>query len=316
MSDNLPKREIVEDYYNTLTEDDEIFPKEKSELPKASALAAPVKNKHRKKGCLGWLIAAAAILLIFFTPFRINILLLGIDPTKNETAVGRSDTMILSTIPPVSPYMHFLSIPRDLYVDVPGHYQNRINTAHFFAEAEKAGSGPAAAAQVVEVNFHVSVPYTVRIRVEGFKEIVDAMGGVTVYLPEDMSGLKAGYNILDSTAALRFVRDRKGSDDFFRQQRQHIFLKGAAKKMMNPLNWWRIPLMVKAVEDSITTNVPFFLYPRIGYSLLFSAIKGFDMHTLDHGTMTNDWLTPEGGQVLLPNWDLINPLVDKLFRSF
>lgn len=315
MNKNVPGREIVEDYYNTLIDDDEVVAKSKPESPKQASFTDNRKTK-KKKHLLGWLIAAAVIFFVFFTPFRINILLLGIDPTKNTTAQGRSDTMILSTIPPVSPYMHFLSIPRDLWVDIPGHGQNRINTAHFFAEVAQEGSGPAAAAQTVELNFHVSVPYTVRIRVEGFKDIVDAMGGVTVYLPEDMSGLKAGYNTLDATAALRFVRDRKGSDDFYRQQRAHIFLAGAMKKMMNPLNWWRIPGVLKAAVESVSTNVPVYLYPRIAYSVMFSAVKGFDMYTLDHGTMATGWITPDGADVLVPHWDLIAPLVNKLFRGF
>jgi LCP family protein required for cell wall assembly len=267
---------------------------------------------HRTKFWM-WVVIALVVILVFFTPVRINVLLLGIDPTHNDTFQGRSDTMILTTVPPFSPFMHMLSIPRDLYVDVPGHYQNRINTAHFFAEVEKEGSGPAAAAQAVEVNFHVSVPFTVSIKTDGFKNIVDAMGGVTVNLPFDMSGMTAGEHTLDSTQALRFVRDRTGSDDFYRQLRGQIFLKAAAGKMLNPINWWRIPKVIAAVSSSVRTNVPVFLWPRLGYSLAFSALKGFDMHSLDR-TMVQNWVTPEGGQVLLPLWDQINPLVNQLFR--
>ena len=315
MNENLQDQGPIESYYNTLDGDDDgkvthqpLTPANIPEFPQPA-------RKNKKKGWV-WLIVAAAVILVFFTPFRINILLLGIDPTKNTTAQGRSDVMILSTVPPFSPYMHFLSIPRDLYVDIPGHGQNRINTAHFFAEVAQEGSGPAAAAATVEQDFGVPVSYTVRIRVEGFKDVVDAMGGVTVDLPFDMSGMTAGVHTLDSTEALRLVRDRKGSDDFYRQLRAQIFLTGAAKQMLNPINWWRMPLVLNALRKSITTNVPVIFYPRLAYSLAFSAIKGFDMHTLDHGTMATDWVTPDGGQVLLPNWDLINPLVDKLFKGF
>jgi anionic cell wall polymer biosynthesis LytR-Cps2A-Psr (LCP) family protein len=100
------------------------------------------KTKKPTKKTITWLIVILAVILIFFTPWRINILLLGIDPTHNETAQGRSDTMILTSIPPVVPYLHMLSIPRDLWVDIPGHGQNRINTAHFFAELEKRAPAP------------------------------------------------------------------------------------------------------------------------------------------------------------------------------
>lgn len=270
--------------------------------------------KKPSKKTLTWLIVILVILLVFFTPWRINLLLLGIDPTHNETAQGRSDTMILTSLPPVLPYVHMLSIPRDLWVDVPGHGQNRINTAHFFAEIEKEGSGPNAAATVVAQNFDVAKPFTIRIKTDGFQNVVEAMGGVTVNLPTAMSGLTAGLHDLDATQALRFVRDRSGSDDFFRQGRAQIFLKGAMNKMINPINWWRIPGMVKALNDAVSSNVPLIYYPRIAYSMLFSYIKGFDMQSLDRNTMVTPWVTNEGAQVLLPVWDNINPMIDKYFR--
>lgn len=269
-----------------------------------------MNSKNRKK----WMIIALAVLLIFFTPWRINILVLGIDPTHDETANGRSDTMILTSIPPLLPTTHMLSIPRDLYVDIPGHGQNRINTAHFFAEVEKTGSGPRAAAEAVAQNFGVSTPYTVRLQIEGFANVVDAMGGVDVTLPEAMSGLEAGEHHLDSTQALRFVRDRAGSDDYFRQQRAQIFIKSAVKQMMKPVNWGRIPAVTKAVFDAVDSNVPIFYWPRIAYSLAFSYFRGWDMQTLDRYTMTTPWVTEGGGQVLLPNWEAIDPLIEKYFK--
>ena len=282
-------------------------------IPTSNSTHVKPKKKLTKKARI-WIGIALVVILIFFTPWRVNILLLGVDPTHSDTAQGRSDTMILTSIPPVLPITHMLSIPRDLWVDIPGHWQNRINTAHFYAEVEKAGTGPKAAAQAVALNFNLPEPYTVRIQIDGFENIIDAMGGVTVTLPVDMSGMTAGEQYLDATQALRFVRDRSGSDDFFRQTRGQIFLKGVIRKMINPVNWGRIPGVVKAVNQSITSNVPFFYWPRIGYSVLFSFIKGFDMQSLDRNTMVTPWVTDEGAQVLLPVWENINPLIEKYFK--
>lgn len=312
MNENGIDPEPIEDYYNTLTDDDEtIVPVQPAHVDydpeKKSGKRPPEKNFWL------WAGVALAVFLLFFTPFRINILILGIDPNDQHSAQGRSDTMILTTLPPVSPYLHMLSIPRDLWVNIPGHGQNRINTAHYFAEVAKPGSGPQAAAEVVEQNFNVPVSYTLRIQVEGFKKIVDAMGGVTVNLPTDMSGYTAGVHHLDSRQALTLVRDRKGSDDFFRQERGQIFIKGAVRQMLNPLHWWRIPGVTLAFAQSISTNIPVFLWPRIGYSVLFSGVVGFDTHSLDHN-MVNGWITDAGADVLLPNWERINPLVEKLFK--
>jgi LCP family protein required for cell wall assembly len=222
--------------------------------------------------------------------------------------------MILVDFPEVLPTTYMLSIPRDLYVEIPGHGTNRINTAHYFAEVEKAGTGPNAAARAVALNFKIMKPYTVRIQIQGFKNVVDAMGGVDIYLPEYMSGLGAGQHHLNSTQALRFVRDRTGSDDYYRQQRAQIFLKGAALQMLKPANWGKIPAVAKAAFGAIDTNIPWFLWPRVGFSLLSSTITGFHMQTLDRFTMTSPWTTEGGGQVLVPNWDAINPLIRRYFK--
>ena len=142
------------------------------------------------------------IFFVFFSPFRTNVLVLGIDRAPDGTALGRSDTMILTTIPPILPQMSLLSIPRDLWVTIPGYGENRINTAHYFAELDNPGTGMKAASAVVETNFGVHVPYVIRLKFEGFVNIVDAMGGVTVNLPQDMSGLSAGKHLLNGTEAL------------------------------------------------------------------------------------------------------------------
>ena len=267
----------------------------------------------RKKTWRWWLLAIL-IFLLFFTPLRTTVLILGIDRPPEGTWAGRSDTMILASITPVLPDVSILSIPRDLWVNVPGQGENRVNTAHYFAEISAPGTGKAAAEDVIETNLGVKVDYVVRIKFDGFVKIIDAMGGVTVNLPVDMSGLAAGENALDGTQALAFVRDRAGSDDFFRQQRGQLLILAAIKNMMNPAKWARIPAVLIAVLQSVDTNIPFWIYPRLVYASLFSAVKGFDAKTFDREMIT-PWLTDGGAQVLLPNWDKINPLLFELFRQ-
>lgn len=284
-------------------------PQTSSELP-----AEPEKNPKKPRKHFGpWFWLALAVLLVFFTPYRTNILVLGIDTRPGEEWMGRSDTMILTTIPPILPQVKMVTIPRDLWTTIPGHPDNRINTAHYFAEVEKTGSGPKAAAEAVEANFGVKFPYTVRLRFDAFKEIVDAMGGVTVNLTDAQAGLEAGPNHLDGTQALAFVRDRETSDDFFRQARGQMFIAAAFKQMLNPLHWGRIPAVIRAISNSVQINIPFWLWPRVGYSLLFSALKGFNSHSITR-EMVTPFLTNEGAQVLLPNWDAINPLMNSVFH--
>ena len=274
----------------------------------------PLQTKPRKRGKTLWVLLAVFILLIFFTPFRITTLVLGIDRPPKDTWTGRSDTMILTTIPPILPQVSMLSIPRDLWVTIPNHYENRINTAHYFAELEVPDTGMQAAREVVKLNFGIPVNYVVRIKFDGFVEVVDALGGVTVDLPKEMSGLPAGKNHLDGTQALKFVRDRTGSDDFFRQQRGQMFISAAFKEVLNPLKWPRLPVVAATAAKAIETDLPFWLWPRVAYSFIFSAISGFDAHTIDRNAVT-PWVTDEGAQVLVPNWEQINPMVDKIFRG-
>lgn len=280
-----------------------------SELPVQSQEKTEKKRKH--PGLWFWI--SLAVLLVFFTPIRINLLVLGIDTRPGEEWMGRSDTMILTTIPPILPEVKMVSIPRDLWVAIPGHPDNRINTAHYFAEVAEAGTGPQAAADAVEANFGIKFPYSVRLRFDAFKEIVDAMGGVTINLPTAQAGLEAGVNHLDGTQALAFVRDRETSDDFFRQARGQMFIAAAFRQVLNPINWPRIPAVFAAVSSSVQIDLPFWLWPRVGYSLLFSAVKGFNTQSITR-EMVQPFLTDEGAQVLLPLWDAINPLMKSVFH--
>jgi LCP family protein required for cell wall assembly len=267
---------------------------------------------ERRKTWRWWLLAIM-VFLLFFTPMRTTVLILGIDRPPEGTWAGRSDTMILASITPVLPDVSILSIPRDLWVNVPGQGENRINTAHYFAELGVPGTGKPAADGVVETNLGVKVDYVMRIKFDGFVKIIDAMGGVTIDLPVDMSGMAAGKNHLDGTQALAFARDRSG-DDFYRQQRGQLVILSAVKELMNPAKWARIPAVLVAVLQSVDTNIPIWIYPRLVYASLFSAVKGFDARTFDREMIT-PWITDAGAQVLIPNWDRINPLLFELFRQ-
>jgi LCP family protein required for cell wall assembly len=275
------------------------------------------KNKKSGCGCLGFVLLALPVLAIlvfyFLFPARTNLLLLGIDRAPEGTDVSRTDTNILLSINPLQPVVNMLSIPRDLWVNIPNVGENRINTAHFFAEANQTGSGPYAAMQTVRQNFGVTVDYYARIRFNGIEEIVNAMGGVTLELSEPMSGYEAGTQHLNGEQALAFVRDRAGTDDFFRMQRGQMMITAMIKEMINPLHWGKIPAVLGAAFDTIDTDIPLWQMPRLGFALVRGVIGG----SLDARTITREMTTPfttnEGASVLLPNWQAINPVLLELF---
>jgi polyisoprenyl-teichoic acid--peptidoglycan teichoic acid transferase len=267
-------------------------------------------------GCalLPLLILACLLSLAFFAPGRTNLLILGIDARPDETNLSRTDTMILASFVPLKPYAGLLSIPRDLWVTLPDGSGNRINTAHFFAEAEQPGSGPAAAMQTVRQNFGVNVDYYVRLRFDGVKEIVDAMGGMDIELPEAVGKLPAGKQHLGGEQTLALVRERYSGDDFTRMEHGQLFLKALLRQAVQPGSWLRWPAIGSAIFSSMQSDVPPLKWLQIGLLLLRLGPDG-----LDGRTITRDMITPfttdAGAQVLLPNWEMINPVLMDLFEQ-
>jgi LCP family protein required for cell wall assembly len=257
---------------------------------------------------------ALPVLLYLFAPGRTNLLLLGIDYVEPGSALARSDTIILATIDPLRGSVRLLSVPRDLWVSIPDVGENRINTAHYFAEGRQPGSGPAALRQTVAQNFGVDLPYYLRIRFEGFREVVDALGGVDIELPEAMAGYSAGRHHLTGRKALAFVRHRLDSDDFFRMSHGQLMLKALLKNMLNPLKWPRLPGVALAFFNSVDTNVPVWLWPRLGLALLRAGPAGVESYQVTR-QMVTPFTTNQGASVLLPNWPVIHLLVEQVFGS-
>ena len=263
-------------------------------------------------GCWPLLLLAALILVYFFAPLRTNILLLGTDDSPERGSVGRTDTIILTTIVPLKPYVGMLSIPRDLWVTIPNVGEQRINTAYFFAEANQPGSGPGAALQTVRDNFGVHVRYYAVIHMLGLTSVVDTLGGVDVNLESPIGNLPAGIYHLNGSEALDFVRERSSSDDFSRMVRTQILLAAVFRKILDPSNWTSAPQVVVSLTQVIDTNIPIWQWPRLLFALLRSFLFGIDSQTITR-EMVTPFQTSQGAQVLAPNWDAINPLLLKMF---
>jgi LCP family protein required for cell wall assembly len=261
------------------------------------------------------LLGLLLLLVYFLVPVRTNFLVLGIDRSPEGTLTGRSDTNILVTVIPLKPTVAMLSIPRDLWVNIPNIGPQRINTAHFFAEANQPGSGPQAALETIESNFHVRVPYYARVSFDSLVGIVDAMGGVDLNLPEPMAGYTEGVHHLDGTQALAFARDRAGTDDFFRMEHGQFLIRSMFTQMLRPTSWTHIPAVSTAVWNAMDTNIPVWQWPRLGLALVRSGPGGIDSRTLNRDLVT-PWITDEGANVLLPNWDAIDPVVQEMFGSY
>ena len=273
----------------------------------------PARRRSCWTGCCSWIVLPLIlILLYFFAPLRTNILLLGTDDSPERGSVGRTDTIILATVVPLKPYVGMLSVPRDLWVMVPGVGEQRINTAYFFAESSEAGSGPRATLQTIRDNFGVPVGYYAVIHMIGLSAVVDAFGGVDVNLDAPTGGVPAGVHHLNGAEALNFVRERSSSDDFSRMVRAQILLAAIVRKAIDPSYWTSLPPFIASLTHVIDTNIPVWQWPRLVFAFLRAFVFGIDSQTITR-EMVVPFQTSEGAQVLSPNWDAIQPLLRRMF---
>jgi len=272
------------------------------------------KPKPRKRFTFVFLglILGLLIGLYLFIPVRSNILLLGVDRTPEGTALGRTDTIILTSVVPLQPFVGAVSIPRDLWVTVPGYGANRINTAHFFGESAIPGAGPQLVMDTVKMSFGVDVHHYVRVQFDGFQSFIDALGGMEIELEEPLGGYPAGSHLLNGEDALAFVRDREGTDDFFRMRQGQIFLKSLLGQITAPGTWVKLPQAILALRGAIETDVPLWKLPILGVALLRAGPSEIEFRAIDR-EMVQGFTTPQGAQVLAPNWSLINPLLFEIF---
>lgn len=185
---------------------------------------------------------------------QVNILIMGIDARPKEKN-SRTDTMILACIDPTAHKAALLSIPRDTRADVPGSNINKINDAH-------AIGGPEAACTAVEKLLDVKVDYYVVTNFNGFANIIDILGGVTIdvekrmYRPTEDINLHAGVQHLDGSDALAYVRFRGDAlGDIARTQRQQKFIRALAEEMMQAKTIWKIPALIPEIKDNVETDM-------------------------------------------------------------
>ena len=277
----------------------------------AHAIRVLPRPKRRKKRTR-LLFSLALIVIYFFAPLRTNFLLLGTDDSPERGSVGRTDTIILISVVPLKPYIGILSIPRDLWVEIPGIGEQRINTAYFFAEANQAGTGGKAAMETIHENFDVPVRYYAVIHMLGLVSVIDALQGVDIELETSMGELSAGGHHLNGIQVLDFVRERSTSDDFGRMKRTQILLSATLLKMINPSGWQNLPRAVLALVQTVDTNLPLWQWPRLLFALLRALIFGVDSRVVSR-QMVIPFQTSQGAQVLAPNWDVLRPVLSEMF---
>jgi len=255
---------------------------------------------------------------------RVNILILGTDRRDEGERAARTDTMMVASLDPVAKSAVVLSIPRDLWVLIPGYGEGRINTAHFYGELN--GQGLALAKETVEVNLGIPIDYYVRLDFESFEEIVDTLGGVTIdveapirddMFPDDDYGYKtvyipAGRQEMDGEMLLQYVRTRHGGNDFERMKRQQQALRALAQRALALNLLPRLPALIDTALNAISTDLQpleILALANLGNQI---GLDGLEVTTIDE-SLTTPFVTLDGAQILLSDKAGIEAMLEELF---
>jgi len=245
----------------------------------------------------------------------INIILLGSDEAPDRYG-HRTDTIMILSLDPESGKVTLLSIPRDLFVYIPGLRMDRINVADTFGGIEMVY-------QTILYNFGIEIDHWVRANFVGFVAAVNHLGGIDVqvggHLYDECGGVYYDYYPgtypMDGHTALCYARMRKASNDFDRIGRQQEVLKAMFQKVLSLDGLTKLPQLYGEYNKWVETDIGLGnLLPLIPLaSDLASGSASFKGYSID-GTMVTQWTMPiSGAQVLLPDREIIQELLQGMY---
>ncbi len=285
----------------------------------------PISEVGRMLNPIEWLNPAPA----WPVPGRLNLLVLGVDrrPEEKEIPV-RSDGIMLIGLDPISNTISVLSIPRDLYVPIPGLEergisQSRINTACFYGDYYQLGGCGELAKRTVAYNFGVPVHRYILLDFNGFKRIIDLVGGVDVDVPRTIVDnayptddyrterlvIPAGRIHMDGDLALKYVRTRHADSDFGRLKRQQQVLMALRAKVLSLQALPQIPEILRTLGDSVQTDLT--LQEMLAIAQFARGVPEERIRLLTvEPSMVRSWQTPNGAAVLIPNRQALAMLIE------
>jgi polyisoprenyl-teichoic acid--peptidoglycan teichoic acid transferase len=197
---------------------------------------------------------------------NISILLIGVDESKTRNKkfgeAIRSDALMVATLNQKDKSIKLLSIPRDSYVHIPGRKKNdKINHAHAFG-------GTKLAIETVQELLDIPIDYYVKMNFYAFIDIVDALGGIKVKVPYEISEqdsedrpdaihLEPGLQTLNGEETLALARTRHKDSDYMRGKRQQEILKALILKAISLESFSKHGKVIEAIGDNMTTNMSF-----------------------------------------------------------
>ncbi|MBC8171636.1 MAG: LCP family protein [Anaerolineae bacterium] len=265
----------------------------------------------------------------------IKIFLLFGTATDNPDNPGLTDMLMLVAVNRTANTVSLLSIPRDLYVYIPGHDMRKINTAYYYGETENLeGGGVGQLKQAIEYNLGVKVDYYAHVNFTGFLNIIDTLGGIDIAVDctirdwklkerdlnklveenYEMFVLPTGLQHIDADTALWYVRSRKTSSELDRGRRQQDVLRAVWRAIRQEDLLATLPTLWEQATTYIDTDLT--LPDVLGYAPFAANINAESLTTYRFklGTHINNAFSPapEQAWILVPDRDEVQALLKQV----
>lgn len=256
-------------------------------------------------------------------------LLLGLDQRGKETP--RSDTMIIVNWDKANNIVNVLSVPRDLWVNIPGYGYYKLGSAYTLGSGSDGPGGPQLAQKTLELNLGIDIDHYAAVSLQSFRKIVNRLGGVWVDVPTPLVDnayptdnykyqriyIPTGLQHMDGAEALEYARSRHESSDFGRSQRQEQVLMAIREQVTSKSSVTKIPSLIKELHGDVKTDLS---VPNI----IKLAPAATDIHTNDihSNTLDYNYLVPaqssNGQSILLPpnnNWQKLRSQIKSMLEN-
>jgi LCP family protein required for cell wall assembly len=263
----------------------------------------------------------------------INFLLIGSD--KRSGASFRTDTMVIVILRPREKQVTMISIPRDLWVYIPTMGMQRINTAYQYGEIYSYPTGGAGLLRdTIQYNLGLRIDHTAMVDFDGFRRIVDTLGGIDVPVacsytdwhlisPDldqynednwEMYTVGPGVVHMDGNLALWYARSRSKSNDFDRGRRQQEVLRSIFDRALRTDTLTKIPQLYGDFQSTIVTDLNLPALLQLG--LLAPQFGNADIRSYYiRPPLVTPWITDQGAYVLLPNQEALKTMFSQALAA-
>jgi LCP family protein required for cell wall assembly len=262
----------------------------------------------------------------------INVLLMG-QATENPNNPGLTDSLNVISINRTVGTVSVVSIPRDLYVEVPGFGMNKINTAYYYGETRHVeGGGTGLLRETVRRALGLNIDYTVRLNFAGFNTLIDSLGGIDItvdctiddwklkdktldkHVAENYEKytLRAGLYHMDSELALWYVRSRKTSSDLDRGRRQQDVMRAIWRKVRAQNLFTKLPDLWAQASKFITTDLTLADVTGLVPLALTMDTSDIEYYTFRQLKEVVGKISPAGQAVLVPQREAVAALMQQV----